>query len=230
MKINSFIFSGIIALGMIIGAALLSGGLKHIAFKDRAVSVKGLATTDVKADYVVYPIYYSVESNDMRSLQAEAVRVKQVVKKLLLSKGFTEDDLRVGKVSVSDQWTSYYGERRPTYQYSLNASVIISSDKVDLVTDNLDLTTELLEKGILVDIQEWSIDFQYNGLADIKPAMIEEATRNARAVAKKFAEDAKCKLGSIRRASQGQFSVESDEYQPWIKHVRVVTTVDYYLK
>ena len=133
-------------------------------------------------------------------------------------------------MSVNDQWASYYGDHRPSYQYSLRASIIISSDKVDLVTDNLDLTTELLERGIIVDIQEWNIDFQYNGLAEIKPAMIEEATRNARAVAIKFAEDAKCKLGSIRRANQGQFSIESDEYQPWIKHIRVVTTVDYYLK
>lgn len=230
MKINSVIFSCTIALGMIIGAAFLSGGLKNIAFKDRAVSVKGLATADVKADYVVYPIYYAVESNDLRSLQTEAVRVQKEVKKLLLSKGFEEIDLRAGKVSVNDQWASYYGDHRPTYQYSLRASIIISSDKVDLVIDNLDLTTELLERGIIVDIQEWNIDFQYNGLAEIKPAMIEEATRNARAVAMKFAEDAKCKLGSIRRANQGQFSVESDPYQPWIKHVRVVTTVDYYLK
>lgn len=60
--------------------------------------------------------------------------------------------------------------------------------------------------------------------------MIEEATRNARAVAQKFADDAQCSLGSIRNASQGQFSIESDEYQPWIKHVRVVTTVDYFLE
>ena len=73
------------------------------------------------------------------------------------------------------------------------------------------------------------MEYQYNGLSELKPEMIEEATKNARAVAQKFADDASCRLGTIRRASQGQFSVEPDEYQPWIKHVRVVTTVDYFL-
>ncbi len=230
MKFNSFIVSCIIAAGMIAAAAVLSSGIKQIAFKDRAVTVKGLATADVKADYAVYPIYYTIESDDMRSLQAEATRVKKEVMDILLAKGFTKADLKDGKVSVSDQWANYYGEHRPAYQYSLDASVVISTEKVDLVAENLNLTSELLDKGILVNIQEWSIDYQYNGLADIKPAMIEEATANARAVAIKFAEDAKCKLGSIRRANQGQFTIESDEYQPWIKHIRVVTTVDYYLK
>ena len=77
--------------------------------------------------------------------------------------------------------------------------------------------------------ETWNLDYKYNGLPELKPQMIEEATQNARAVAQKFADDAQCSLGSIRRASQGQFSVENDEYQPWVKHVRVVTTVDYYL-
>ena len=60
--------------------------------------------------------------------------------------------------------------------------------------------------------------------------MIEEATINARAVAQKFADDSHSRLGGIRQASQGQFSIETDNNQPWLKHVRVVTTIDYYLK
>jgi len=60
--------------------------------------------------------------------------------------------------------------------------------------------------------------------------MIEEATRNARAVAEKFAQDSKSRLGKIKRASQGQFSIEDrDSTTPHIKKVRVVSTVEYYL-
>lgn len=84
-------------------------------------------------------------------------------------------------------------------------------------------------QGIIVVANEWSLDYQYNGLNNLKPSMIEEATKNARAVAQKFADDADCSLGSIRTANQGQFSIESDQYQPWMKHVRVVTTVEYLL-
>ena len=90
--------------------------------------------------------------------------------------------------------------------------------------------SSLLKEGIIVESGEWSVDYQFNGLAELKPQMIEEATRNARAVAQKFADDAQCSLGSIRRANQGQFSIEDDQYQPWVKHVRVVTTLDYFLE
>ncbi len=61
--------------------------------------------------------------------------------------------------------------------------------------------------------------------------MIEEATKNARATAEKFASDSDSKLGKIKNANQGQFSiVDRDSNTPDIKRVRVVTTVDYYLE
>ena len=134
----------------------------------------------------------------------------------------------MGNTSTNDNWANYY-DRRPDNHYTLNSSVIISTDKVDLVIASQGSISELLNEGIILNSYDWSIDYQYNSLNDLKPAMIEEATKNARAVAQKFADDANCTLGSIRRANQGQFSVESDQYRPWIKHVRVVTTVDYYL-
>ncbi len=60
--------------------------------------------------------------------------------------------------------------------------------------------------------------------------MIEEATRNARAVAEKFAADSQSRLGKLKRASQGQFTIEDrDSNTPYIKRVRVVSTVEYYL-
>jgi len=60
--------------------------------------------------------------------------------------------------------------------------------------------------------------------------MVEEATRNARQVAEKFANDSHSKLGKIKRAIQGQFSIRNrDNNTPYIKKVRVVTTLEYYL-
>lgn len=90
--------------------------------------------------------------------------------------------------------------------------------------------TDLLQKGVLVQ-ESYRTQFSFNGLNAIKPAMIEEATKNARASAQKFAEDSDSTLGKIRRASQGQFVIyDRDSNTPYIKRVRVVTTVEYYLK
>lgn len=226
---NNVLAGALVALGLSLAGLFVYCGISKFADKDRAVTVKGLSTREVEADYVVWPLSFGWSGNDLPSLYQQIGNVSEKVKKHLLSLGFEESDLRQGPISVDDNWESYYGDRRPEYHYTLRTSVIVSTEKVNLVVTSQGKESELLKEGIILSSNKWDLDYQYNGLSELKPTMIEEATRNARAVAQKFADDAQCSLGSIRRASQGQFSIEDDQYQPWIKHVRVVTTVDYYL-
>ena len=226
---NNVLAGALVALGLSLAGLFVYCGISKFADKDRAVTVKGLSTREVEADYVVWPLSFGWSGNDLPSLYQQIGNVSEKVKKHLLSLGFEENDLRQGPISVDDNWESYYGDRRPEYHYTLRTSVIVSTEKVNLVVTSQGKESELLKEGIILSSNKWDLDYQYNGLSELKPTMIEEATRNARAVAQKFADDAQCSLGSIRRASQGQFSIEDDQYQPWIKHVRVVTTVDYYL-
>ena len=226
---NNVIAGALIALGLCLGGCFIYLGMSKFANKDRAVSVKGLSTREVEADHAVWPLAYAWNGNDLPSLYAQLENVTARVKQHLLALGFEESDIRQGSISVNDNWSDYYGNHRPEYKYTLSTSLIVSTDKVQLVVASQGKEAELLKEGIIVKTERWNLDYQFNGLPELKPSMIEEATQNARAVAQKFADDAQCSLGSIRRASQGQFSIESDEYQPWMKHVRVVTTVDYYL-
>ena len=228
MKNNVFA-GGLIALGRFFGGLFIYCGITRFANKDRAVTVKGLSTREVEADYAVWPLSYAWSGNDLPALYERLEQVTARVKKHLLALGFEEADIRQGSINVHDNWSDYYGNHRPEYKYTLNTSLIVSTNKVKLVVESQGKEAELLKEGIIVKTEQWNLDYQYNGLPELKPSMIEEATQNARAVAQKFADDAQCSLGSIRRASQGQFSVENDQYQPWVKHVRVVTTVDYFL-
>lgn len=229
MKNNS-LAGALVALGIVLSGLFVYLGLCHFADKDRAVTVKGLSTRDVKADRAVWPLSYGVSGNDLPALYQHLNQVTETVKAHMIGLGFEEKDLSCGSISVVNNWDSYMGDNRPEYKYSLSTSLIVSTDKVDLVVASQGKEAELLKEGIILSSDKWNLNYQYNGLPELKPSMIEEATRNARAVAQKFADDAQCSLGSIRNASQGQFSIESDEYQPWIKHVRVVTTVDYFLE
>jgi hypothetical protein len=228
MKNNVFA-GGLIALGLFFGGLFIYCGITRFANKDRAVTDKGLSTREVEADYAVWPLSYAWSGNDLPALYERLEQVTARVKKHLLALGFEEADIRQGSINVHDNWSDYYGNHRPEYKYTLNTSLIVSTNKVQLVVASQGKEAELLKEGIIVKTEQWNLDYQYNGLPELKPSMIEEATQNARAVAQKFADDAQCSLGSIRRASQGQFSVENDQYQPWVKHVRVVTTVDYFL-
>ena len=220
----------LIAIGLCCAGHFVYKGMSQNAMKDRAVSVKGLSTREVTADHAVWPLSYAWSGNDLSGLYTQLEQVTDRIRRHLLSLGFVNEDIQQGSISVENNWNNYYGDHRPEYKYTLSTSLVISTDNVDLVVKSQGKESDLLKEGIIVTSNSWNLDYQYNGLPELKPSMIEEATRNARSVAQKFAEDAQCRLGSIRRASQGQFSIESDEYQPWVKHVRVVTTVDYFLE
>ena len=226
---NNVLAGALIALGLCLGGMFIYLGISKFSNKDRAVTVKGLSTREVECDYVVWPLSYGWKGQDLPALYERLEQVTNRVKKHLLDLGFEESDIRQGQINVSDNW-AYYSDHRPEYHYTLNTKLIVSTNKVQLVVKSVGKESELLKEGIIVESSEWSVDYQFNGLSELKPLMIEEATRNARAVAQQFADDAQCSLGSIRRANQGQFSIEDDAYQPWVKHVRVVTTVDYFLE
>ncbi|MCQ2310347.1 MAG: SIMPL domain-containing protein [Paludibacteraceae bacterium] len=219
----------LLALGIALSGWFIYLGIHQFAYHDRAVTVKGLSTRTVKADYVVWPLKISVSGNDLTALSAELNRVEQTARDFFIAKGFEATEMSMSNTEIEDRWSGYY-DHRPEYRYTVSQSLIISTADVDKVVANQGCQAELLKKGVILNSYAWNTNYQYNGLSDLKPEMIEEATKNARAVAQKFADDAQCSLGSIRSACQGQFSVEADENQPWIKHVRVVTTIDYYLK
>lgn len=219
----------VVALGIALSGLFIYMGIHQFTYRDRAVTVKGLSTRDVQADYVVWPLKFSVSGNDLTSLSAELNRVEQTARTFFVNKGFNNEELTLSNIEVENNWAGYY-EHRPEFHYTVSRSLIISTADVDRVIANQGCQAELLNQGVILQSYDWNTDYQYRGLSELKPEMIEEATKNARAVAQKFADDAQCRLGSIRNASQGQFSVEADNNQPWLMHVRVVTTVDYYLK
>lgn len=227
---NKSIFSALlIAVGIAVGGLFIYLGIHQMAYRDRAVTVKGLSQRTVQADYVVWPLKFSVSGNDLTALSKQLSEVEQTARQFFINKGFKAEDMSLSNVEIENNWANYY-ERRPEYNYTISCSLIISTADVERVVSNQGCQAELLAQGVILNSYSWNTNYQYNGLSDLKPEMIEEATKNARAVAQKFADDAQCSLGSIRNASQGQFSVDNDDNQPWIKHVRVVTTVDYYLK
>ena len=219
----------VVALGVALSGLFIYMGIHQFSYRDRAVTVKGLSTRDVQADYVVWPLKFSVSGNDLTSLSAELNRVEQTARTFFVNKGFNNEELTLSNIEVENNWAGYY-EHRPEFHYTVSRSLIISTADVERVIANQGCQAELLNQGVILQSYDWNTDYQYRGLSELKPEMIEEATKNARAVAQKFADDAQCRLGSIRNASQGQFSVEADNNQPWLMHVRVVTTVDYYLK
>ena len=220
------IMTGLIVMGMFI-----MKGLRSIADRDQYVTVKGLAEREVLADKVVWPLPFKCVSNDMQELYNEIEKNNSIVVEFLKEGGITEDEIIISAPAVTDRLAQSYVPDNIKFRYQAEAVITVTSSQVEKVINLMKKQINLMKQGIIISNEyNYNISFEYTSLNDIKPEMVEEATRNARAVAQKFAEDSGSDLGKIRQATQGQFSISCDETTPQIKNIRVVTTVKYALE
>lgn len=220
-----------IALGIIILGFCIKSGLGEISNNSRVVTVKGLAEKDVEADRVIWPVQFKVVGNDLGSLYKEVNVNTAVIRNFLLKNGIKENEIAANAPQVVDRAAESYSGGY-TDRYSLSSTMTVSTSNVALVRKLLAKQGDLIERGISI-VSDYSnqVSYEFTKLNDIKPNMIETATRNARIAADKFAKDSQSELGKIKSANQGQISIsDRDENTPYIKKIRVVTSIEYYLK
>lgn len=220
--------AGLSALGSLTGSALLEAKQW-----ERSVVVKGLSEQEYLADQVIWPVQFIEAGNDLTALYASTARNSELVKQFLLQQGIDEASITIGLPEVTDKLAQRYGGSEDvTFRYSATQTVTVYTQNVPTVRRAMQHMSELLAKGVALSTESYQArtEFMFTRLNEVKPAMIEEATVNAREVAEKFANDSNSTLGKIKRANQGQFSIsERDSQHPHIKIVRVVSTIEYTL-
>ncbi len=249
-SIRGFVaFGFILALGLIVGGWVLGSEIKATRLSDRYVTVRGLVERNVKSDLAIWPLSYKEPGDDLASVYAKTDADKNAILSFLDQQGFKSSEIELGTVRVIDtQANEYGGGNKAPHRYIVQQQITVRTSQVDRVAAAAQKTMELLQKGIVLSgSQDGSPSqgpsYKFTGLNSIKPDMITEATRNARAAAERFASDSGSKVGSIRQANQGVFSISAADQgsadpdsgmgfggdASLNKTVRVVTTVQYYL-
>lgn len=231
---NYRIEAAIVAAGLFLLGLFLYFGLGTFAERDRYVSVRGLAEREVKADHVIWPITYKITGNDLQSLYDNINADNEKIVRFLTANGMNKDEITVAAPQLVDLKADRYSNQLGVVdRYNVTSVITVSTGKVDAARALMSRMGELLKEGVAIAASDYgnSVSYEFNGLNKIKPDMIQEATRNAREAALKFAQDSESELGKIKNATQGLFSIEDrDQYTPYVKNVRVVTSVDYYLE
>jgi hypothetical protein len=233
----------LLAAGLVLGGWALGAQIKAVRLADRYVSVRGLAERTVKSDLATWVLDYKEPGDDLPSLYSKTEADRKIILQFLNEQGIESSEIWPGTVSVVDNQDNQYGGRRPApHRYSVEQQVIVETPRVDQVAQASQKIVAVLRQGVVLNSTE-GIVYKFNGLNSIKPDMITEATRNARAAAERFAMDAGSSVGTIRQANQGVFSIlpinsgsvseddqgSSNADSSMMKIVRVVTSVDYYL-
>ena len=234
MDINSrFAQAAVIAAGIAFLGMCINDGIDDFVNKDRVVTVKGLAEKEVEADKVTWPIVSKELGNDLPELYKRLGDTQQKIKNFLTSNGVKPDEISVNAPSVIDLNADQYSNNQRAYRYNITSVITVTSRNVKLVRSIIARQGELLKEGVaIVDGgYENQVKYEYVSFKQMKPKMMEEAIANAEKTAAQFAKNSKSKLNKIVSADQGQFSIEDrDQSTPYLKKVRVVTTIVYSLK
>lgn len=224
----------IIAAGIIVLGIFFRLAVADFIGKDRIVTVKGLAEMEVKADKVIWPLMFKEIGNSPTEMYSRIEEKNKEIVQFLTKNGIKPEEISINPPDVSDRKANLYNNEEASERYIASSTIIVTSSNVDGVRQLMARQSELMKRGIALvagDYNSASLSYEFTRLNDIKPQMIEDATKKARTTAEKFAKDSESRLGKIKTASQGQFSIEDrDEHTSHIKKVRVVTTVEYYLK
>ncbi|PZU58019.1 MAG: SIMPL domain-containing protein [Sphingobium sp.] len=222
--------AGLLAVGMIAGGYLLGDGLTRAKAADRSVTVRGLSERNVTADLATWTINYSATGFDLPTVRGEIDTNTKALQEYFRGLGFKPQDLRPTGASVNQYYNNGVNTITINQRMQLRTTDIARAQRA--VAEQFDL----VRRG--VTLQEGSgMVYSFTKLNDVKAPMVAEATKDARKAAEQFAKDSGADVGGIKSATQGYFSIDARDGEegggggdtPY-KKVRVVTTVDFYLR
>ena len=223
----------LLALGLLGAGWFAAQGMARLKTQDRFVTVKGSAEKIVDADLVVWPLPHTVAGNDLAGVQTRLEANTQTIRDFFQRAGFAPGEIVVSPPRLEDRWAYAYGDNRPPERYRYSTTVTLRTSRVAEALAALRRSGELVSRGVQIgsEGEVGGPQFDYTRLNDIKPALIAEATAAARKSAEQFAKDSGARIGGIRSANQGIVTItDRDQGSPQVKTVRVVTTVEYFLR
>lgn len=240
-----------LALGLLGAGKFVARSAYALKASEHYVSVKGLSEREVKANLAAWEIDFREVDNNLSDASIRLEQDQQQVITFLKNNGFSQDEIEIRPAKVNDLFSNPYNppNAQTKFRYILTSGVRVRSSKVDQIVKVSQMTSDLIKQGIPLsfDTGDYNTDlnpnpsYYFTQLDSIRPAMLAEATNSARIVATQFATDSHSKLGKIRRASQGVFQISgrdassdsanmNNQANSVFKKVRLVTTIDYFLK
>ena len=232
--------AAVLALGIAVAGWFAGNGFVEARSAERYVTVKGLAEREVQADLALWPMQYVVADDDLGRAQSRMVESTTEVQEFLARHGFAAGEIELQDLSVTDTRANRYGGPPAPFRYVVSSTLMVRTADPGRLFAASQKVGELIDAGVVLSSDgPWAggPTYLFNGLNELKPGMIAEATASARESAEQFARDSGSELGPIRRANQGLFVVLPRDQAPGVqeqrqraKIVRVVTTVEYLLK
>lgn len=231
-------------VGLSVAGYFVGRGATRFRSDTRVVTVKGLVEREVKSDQVVWTLGLRRASETLQDAHARISADRDAAVAFLKKQGFPDAEIERQPTRTVDKLAREYGQPQPSdrFRYVVTTAVVVRTANVDLVRTALGMTEDLLKAGVVLDGErEGAANPRYvvSKFNDLRPQLLAEATKNARATAQQFAADSGARVGDIRSANQGSIQIfgldggdESAPFSPTstpVKRIRVVSTFEFEL-
>ena len=232
----------VLSIGLVIAGAFVGLGFARGRQTDRYVTVKGVSERPARADLALWPLRILVAGDDLPAAYARLNSQVRLVRAFLAHNTIDTAQVELQEFSVTDAATNEVRtSERAGSRYVIRQTLMVRSTNPANVVAASQRVGQLVQAGVVLSSgQEYGAGgptFVFTGLNALKPTMIAEATSRAREAATQFANDSHSTLGGIRQAEQGVFVILPRDQAPGVqeesqieKTVRVVTTVEYFLR
>ena len=227
--------SALLSIGLIGGGYLLGDGLRRAKMAERSVTVRGLAERNVTADLATWTVVFSETGTELGPVQESIDQKSQAVRTFLAQAGFPASAVNDTGASVNQ----FFDSNRQQNVVTVRRRLQLRTADVMRARAAFARQADLIRAGVALE-EGSGVVYSFTKLNDIKPQMIAEGTKSARAAAQQFASDSGTGVGGIKSASQGYFSIGARDgdvdgegggnasASP-LQKVRVVTTVEFFL-
>ena len=222
--------SVVLAAGVVVAGFLMATAVKEFRKYDQFIEVRGLAEEVVKSDKASWNLSFSVLAETPQAAGAAWTQQLEKLESLVLAMGFEANEIRRQPVTIFENVNPNGGSIEPGKRWRAQGGFVLETAKVDAVEQASLKSDVFLNEGILIESS--FIQFYFTDLNSIKPRMLKAATDNAKEAAQTFAADSGVKVGALKTATQGLFSISAPlgDYggeNTVMKKIRVVTKVQY---
>lgn len=241
-KHNLPLFGMTLALGLIGASYLVSDAMRDIKVSHQIIKVRGYAEVEVEADFAIWAIELAARGPELAASYEVLERNRTETLAFLEQQAIGASAVQLQAVRTQELYRR--NEKGHTTRdiegYRLTQSLEVGSRDVHLIAEVATQISALIKRGIEVQAEEPA--YYYSGVENLKSQLLIAATENARERARTLAEGSGVRLGALKAARQGAFSVRSasatnissedayDDVSSIAKKVTAVVTVDYAMK
>lgn len=238
---RSWLQTLLIPLAIVIAGMSIGRGVQRFRLADRSVSVKGVAERAIKADIALWPIRIVASGMELAPTQDKIAADARVVRVFFAGFGLDSTHVELLSLEVTDKRSNAYeGGNSASARFAVSATLVARTNDPERIRAASQRVGDLVAAGVAISSGGgWGTGptYLFTKLNDLKPAMLAEATANAREAANEFAKRSGAHVGAIRRSQQGLFEILPRDQAPGIpegaqleKVLRVVTTTEYELR